>query len=211
MVASTWFSRDARTSDFRMRNDMDDKQWHAKLLESDDKAWALVSEKVVGSIAKSRKFGELMNRYSITSDDLMSMLFEEMIMRSKLSLYRGEGSLAGFLKQYVKGFVYASNPARHGEYSLDGNADGCSGRTPSKDIPFDDVSSMRKEAWHLTHICFRKLWNLDPERAYIHLLKTRFHFSSEEIKNFLDVSSVGNVDKIFSRNIQFMRKSWPKA
>ena len=190
---------------------MDDKQWHAKLLESDDAAWALVSEKVVGSIAKNRKFGELMNRYSITSDDLMSMLFEEMIMRSKLSLYRGEGSLAGFLKQYVKGFVYASNPARHGEYSLDGNADGGSGRTPSKDIPFDDVSSMRKEAWHLTHICFRKLWNLDPERAYIHLLKTRFHFSSEEIKNFLDVSSVGNVDKIFSRNIQFMRKSWPKA
>jgi hypothetical protein len=189
---------------------MDDKIWHAKLLQSDDEAWSEVSEKVVGSIAKNKKYYELMNRYCITSSDLMSMLFEEMIMRSKLSLYRGEGSLAGFLKQYVKGFIYAANPSKHGEVSIDTPVDSESERSSSMEIPFNDISNSRKEAWHITHICFRKLWNLDPERAYIHLLKTRFHFSSEEIKNFLNISSISNVDKIFSRNIQFMRKSWPK-
>jgi hypothetical protein len=62
----------------------------------------------------------------------------------------------------------------------------------------------------MTHICLKDLWNKDPERAYVHLLKTRFHLSSEEVKDFLDISSAANVDQIFSRNIKFMREAWVK-
>ena len=60
----------------------------------------------------------------------------------------------------------------------------------------------------MTHWCFHDLWQQDPERAYIHLLKTRFHLTSEEVRDFLEVSSVGNVDQIFSRAVKFMRQAW---
>ena len=50
----------------------------------------------------------------------------------------------------------------------------------------------------------------DPEKAYVHILKTRFHLSSEEVRDFLDVSSSANVDQIFSRAVKFMRAAWPK-
>ena len=59
----------------------------------------------------------------------------------------------------------------------------------------------------MTHWCLRKLWNEDPERSYIHVLKTRFFLSSEEIRDFLDVTSAANVDQIFSRSVKFMRET----
>ena len=67
-----------------------------------------------------------------------------------------------------------------------------------------------KDVWITTHYCFHDLWQSDPERAYVHLLKTRYHLSSEEVKDFLDISSVANVDQIFSRAVKFMRAAWPK-
>jgi hypothetical protein len=60
----------------------------------------------------------------------------------------------------------------------------------------------------MTHLCFKDLWNADPERAYVMLFKTRFHLSSEEIRDILDISSSANVDQIFSRSVKFMRNAW---
>ena len=76
------------------------------------------------------------------------------------------------------------------------------------DIPAHDHEVIRKEVWDMTHRCFLDLWRDDPERAYIHLLKTRFHLSSEEVRDFLDTSSTANVDQIFSRSVKFMRSAW---
>ena len=77
-------------------------------------------------------------------------------------------------------------------------------------MPQDDHEQRRHEVWGFTLWLFRKLWNEDPERCYIHLLKTRYFLSSEEIKEFLEVSSAANVDQIFSRSVKFMRENWAK-
>jgi hypothetical protein len=76
------------------------------------------------------------------------------------------------------------------------------------ELPSEDRNQLRKEAWGFTHWLFRRLWNEDPERCYIHVLKTRFFLSSAEIKEMLDVSSAANVDQIFSRSVRFMRENW---
>ena len=189
---------------------MDDKTWCEMLGRGDADAWKAVWDKVIVPFCKTPKYCQMLNKYSLSDGDLLGMLYEEMIGRRKLSLYRGEGSLAQYLKQYVRGFLFAANPAKHGEISLDAASKDGDEKCSTFDVPFDDKSNIRKEAWALTHICFRKLWNSDPERAYVHLLKTRFHLSSEEVRDFLDISSTANVDQIFSRNIKFMRNAWPK-
>ncbi len=152
-----------------------------------------------------------MTRYSITEGDLMGMLYEEMIGRGKIDLYRDDGgSLQGWLRKYVRGYVLNADPARHGEISIDNaHPDAEDGKT-GLELPVDDVNTVRNEAWNMTHLCFRDLWNGDPERAYILLLKTRFHLSSDEVREMLDVSSVANVDQIFSRAVKFMRQAWVK-
>ena len=189
---------------------MTDSEWLELVKAGKDEGWKLVWERVVEPESTSLRSAEMMQRYSLTAGDLMGMLFEEMIGRKKIDLFRGEGSLEGWLKRYVRGYVLNANPNRHGEISIENahadSEDGASGL----DVPVQDGKVISKDVWIMTHYCFHDLWQADPERAYIHLLKTRFHLSSEETKDFLDVSSVANVDQIFSRNVKFMRQAWDR-
>ena len=190
---------------------MTDREWWQFVKDGKDEGWKPIWERVVEPESRSLRSAELMKRYSLTAGDLMGMLFDEMIGRGKIDLYRGEGSFEGWLKRYVRGFVLAADPAKHGEISLENAHPDAEDGATEMTIPVaagKDIA--RHEVWAMTHWCFRDLWNEDPERAYVHLLKTRFHFSSDEVKDFLDVSSVANVDQIFSRNVKFMRKAWLK-
>lgn len=189
---------------------MTDKEWLELIRDGKDEGWKLVWERVVEPESTSLRSAEMMQRYSLTAGDLMGMLFDEMIGRKKIDLFRGEGSLEGWLKRYVRGYVLNANPNRHGEISLEGaHADAEDGAT-GMDVPVHDGKVISKDVWIMTHYCFHDLWQADPERAYIHLLKTRFHLSSEETKDFLEISSVSNVDQIFSRNVKFLREAWKR-
>lgn len=189
---------------------MTDAEWLELIKAGEDAGWKRVWERVIAPEAKSLRSAEMMKRYSLTDGDLMGMLYDEMIGRRKIELYRGEGSLEGWLKRYVRGYVLNANPNRHGEISLEGAHPDAEGEGEALAIPADDRSVLRQEAWRFTLWIFRKLWNEDPERCYVHLLKTRFFLSSEEIRDFLDISSAANVDQIFSRSVKFMRETWRK-
>lgn len=187
---------------------MTDSEWYEHVKAGDDIGWKEVWLKVVEPEAKSGRSAEMMRRYSLDAGDLMGKLFHDMLGRGKIELYRHEGSFAGWLRQYVRGYVLAADPASHGEVSLDG-APGDEGGEGGIDIP---VKAGRRiashEVWDMTHRCFFDLWMTDPERCYIHLLKTKYRLSSEAVREFLDVSSAANVDQIFSRSVKFLRKQW---
>ena len=187
---------------------MTDREWHRLVKAGEDAGWKLVWERVIAPEAKSLRSAELMKKYSITDGDLNGMLYEEMIGRGKIDLYRGEGSFEGWLRRYVRGFILHANPNPHSEMSIENANPDADGDGVALEVPVDATwNLLQNETWRMTHWCFRKLWNEDPERCYIHLLKTRFHLSSEEIKEFLDVSSAANVDQIFSRSVKFMRQT----
>lgn len=199
----------ADTRSFDIRMSMEDSEWYKLIAAGEDAGWKLVWERIIVPESTSARSAELMKRYSISDGDLMGMLYEEMIGRGKISLYRGEGNLAGWLRSYVRGFILQAKPNRHGEISIEG-AYGEDENRKDIELPSEDKKVLMKDVWITTHYCFHDLWQKDPERAYIHLLKTRFHLSSEEVKDFLEISTAANVDQIFSRNIKFMRESWPK-
>jgi len=190
---------------------MTDQEWLELIKQGGDSGWEPVWHKVIVPEARSLRSAELMKRYSLTEGDLMGMLYDEMIGRGKINLFRGEGSLQGWLRKYVHGFITAADPAKHGEISIENAYADSEDGSAQMDIPVQAGKDIaRNEVWAMTHLCFRDLWNEDPERAYVHILKTRFHFSSEEVKDLLDVSSAANVDQIFSRNVKFLRKAWLK-
>ena len=189
---------------------MTDAEWFASVKAGEDSGWKLVWERVVEPESKSLRSGEMMERYSLTAGDLMGMLYDEMIGRGKIDLFRGEGSFEGWLRRYVRGFVLNAKPNRHGELSLDAVSENEEGSGAAIDVPVTDKKVISKDVWITTHYCFHDLWMDDPERAYVHILKTRFNLSSEEVKNFLEISSVANVDQIFSRAVKFMRAAWPR-
>ena len=99
---------------------MDDREWHRLVKEGEDAGWKLVWERVVEPESKSVRSAEMMERFSLTAGDLMGMLYDEMIGKGKIDLYRGEGSFEGWLKRYVRGYVLNADPNKHGEISIEG-------------------------------------------------------------------------------------------
>ena len=188
---------------------MTDSEWFELVKAGGDAGWKRVWEMVIVPETKNPRNADMMRRFCITDGDLMGMLYEEMIGRDKISLYRNDGgSLQGWLRKYVRGYILNADPNRHGEISVEGARDAAEDGNTGLELPFDDSNMMRNEVWNMTHLCFKDLWNEDPERAYVMLLKTRFFLSSDEVRDFLDVSSSANVDQIFSRSVKFMRKAW---
>ena len=188
---------------------MTDHEWYELVKAGEDAGWKLVWEKVVEPESSSQRSAELMTRYSITAGDLMGMLYEDMLGRRKIDLYRDDGgSFQGWLRTYVRGYILGADPNKHGEMSIEGAYQCENGESEAMSIPKHDHEVIRREVWQMTLWCFRELWNEDPERCYIHLLKTRFFLTSEEVRDFLDVSSAANVDQIFSRSIKFMRQRY---
>lgn len=189
---------------------MTDGEWYALVRDGEDAGWKLVWERVVEPESRSSRSAGMMRRYSLTAGDLMGMLYEEMIARKKIELFRGEGSFEGWLRRYVRGYVLNADPNPRGEISIEGAHPDSEGEGEAMSLPSSDGKMLRNEAWRFTHWIFRKLWNQDPARCFVHVLKTRYFLSSEEIRDFLDISSAANVDQMYSRSVKFMRETWLK-
>jgi len=192
------------------------------LKRQDAAAWTVVWRRAVLAEAQSFRNAEMARRWGVTPEELMSQLYEEMIGRGKLSLYRDDGgSLFGWLRTYVRGYIRQANPERRREVSLDApiGDDEDSGASfeekVSKEVsdaqgrdssPIEDPALRRQEEWALVQRCFGELWRKNPMRAYVHLLKLRLNLSSREIKDMLGISSEANVDQLFSRAVKDMRE-----
>lgn len=100
---------------------MSDGDWLALLRAGSDEGWRLVWDRVIAPEAKSQRSAEMMRRFSLTDGDLMGMLYSDMIGRRKIDLFRNDGgSLQGWLRTYVRGYVLNADPNRHGEISIEG-------------------------------------------------------------------------------------------
>ena len=174
-----------------------------------DVGWKLVWENVIVPEMKSLRSGELARKYCITDGDLMGMLYEEMIGRGKIDLFRNDGgSLWGWMRQYVRGYVMKANPNPHGEFSIEGTAEHNEGGEAMA-ISDTDHGVERVEVWRMTHRCLKDLWNEGPRKAFVLYLKTRMHLSSAEVAEMLGLTEA-NVDQIFSRSVRQMRANWVK-
>ena len=191
------------------------------LKRQDAAAWTFVWQRVVLAEARCARNAEMVRKWGVSPEELMSQLYEEMIGREKILLYRDDGgSIVGWLRMYVRGHIRQANPDRRREISLDATPEGedqgvsleekiskevsdAQGRDSS---PFEDPALRRQEEWALVQRCFGELWRKNPLRAYVHLLKLRLNLSSREIKDMLGITSEANVDQLFSRAVKDMRE-----
>jgi len=193
---------------------------HLKLLDAD--AWRLAWERAVLPEAEGIRSGRKARDWGITPEELMSMLYLEMVGGRKIELYRDDGgSLWGWLRMYVRGYINRAKPDERFT-SIEGAGNPGSeddGRDYSEKLsmrlsesrgrdalPDEDPAVRRREQWELVQKCFADLYRRNPMRAYVHWLRLRMNLSSTEIKCMLGMSSEANVDQAFSRAVKDMRK-----
>jgi hypothetical protein len=181
--------------------ELSDHEIFGLLKEQDAEAWQLVYTKSVLAEARSLRSSRMAWEAGVTPEELLGTLYEEMIARGKIELYRDDGSsIFSWLRMYVRGYVYRSVVKRHPEISLDGVSDDGVEIT----VPVEDTAKERKDDWDLVQECFAEMWSENPMRAYVHLLKLRMNMSSAEIMKMLGISSTANVDQIFARAVKDM-------
>lgn len=191
------------------------------LRRQDADAWTFVWQRAVLAEARSFRNSEMVRKWNLSAEELMGRLYEEMIARGKIELYRDDGgSVIGWLRTYVRGYIRQANPERRREVSLDSTGadeddqanfeekiskevSDAKGRDSS---PLEDPALRRQEEWDMVQRCFGELWRKSPLKAYVHLLKLRLNLSSRQIKDMLGISSEANVDQLFSRAVKDMRE-----
>lgn len=194
------------------------------LKEQDAEAWKLVWEKSVLAEARAFRNSQVVQKWGIQEEELMGQLYNEMIAKGKIDLYRDDGgSIYGWLRTYVNGFIRKANPDKLRDVPIgaggvnNGENDNSRGfeekiskvvseSKVSKSLTAEDTFIQRREEWETVQKCFGDLWRKNPIRAYVHLLKLRMSLSSSEIKSMFGVSSEANVDQIFSRAVKDMQE-----
>ena len=174
------------------------------LKEQDAVAWDWIWQKAVLPEARSLRSAETAWRCGLTPEEMLSLLFEDMVVKGRFDLYRDDGgALLGWLRKYLRGYVLAAVKKQAGREVL------CEVSDEGSDIPIpvEDPQVLRREKWDLVQECFGTLWKKDPLKAYIHLLKLRMNLSSAEIQGMLGISSAANVDQMFARAVKEMRKA----
>ena len=194
------------------------------LLKSEDPgAWRYVLERVIDQEKRSSANNRRRADWNVSLESLLGRLYDEMVGQGKLSYYKGTGSLIGWLRSYIRGYLSRENPDDGRTVSLDAAGEGEDGEvlSPLADKIAFDLSEegrrgayggegdqvLRRERWALARRCFRDLWLGNSMQAYVMLLKTRFQMSSLEIKERLGISSAANVDQMFSRAVKKMQEA----
>ena len=180
-------------------NTLSDHELFLALKSQNAEAWRYVWEKVVQAECKVRGNAEMIRKWGVTPEEVMSVLYSEMIGHDKISGYRDDGgNLVGWLRKYVRGYIYRSNPENpHIELS---------DSVPDTAVAHEGDVTETREDWEIVQRCFSRLWADNPLRAYVHLLKLRDGMSSAEIRSLLNVSSTAHVDQLFARALKDMRK-----
>ena len=194
-----------------------------ELLKREDReAWEFVLEKIIDQEKKSRSNSRKRMDWGVSTEELLGQLYDDMVGRKKLWEWKG-GSLIGWMRSYVRGYLSRSNPNGNGRFvDFDGGVKGDDGEIAltvgekyavrmseiaSRD-PYggEDLQVLRHEQWEVVQKCFRDLWERNSIQAYVMLLKLRFHMSSAEITERFGMSSAANVDQMFARAVKKMRE-----
>ena len=81
------------------------------LLKAEDRgAWKHVLRKLVSQEAGSSLQVRKRDDWGVCLEELLGELYEDMIGRRKLWNYKGEGSLLGWMRAYMRGYLNRKNP-----------------------------------------------------------------------------------------------------
>ena len=192
------------------------------LKHEDAQVWNYVLVEIVRQEKSSCLRSMKREDWNVSLEELLGELYEEMIGKRKLWNYKGNGSLIGWLRSYLRGYLNRKNPNFVRTVDIDGQVDvateeceltlgdkiakSMSDGTALYAYRSEDLEVLRNERLEIAQKCFSDLWKDNSIQAYVMLLKTRFQMSSLEIKERLGISSAANVDQMFSRAVKKMKE-----
>lgn len=173
-------------------DELPDIQLVQLLKKADDDVWAYVFVRVVravvcGSTKNGIAYRRILEDKYLDERDVWSDLYAEMMGRNKLDLYKFGCPVIYWMRIYVVNIILGYCKKFPSHVSDEG-------------LKYISISKAAiREIAEVNEVSFAELWRENPMRAYVFLLKSQDYYSSEEIKNFLGLSSPNNVDQYYTR------------
>lgn len=172
------------------------------LMASDMGYWeAIKNEIVYPFLEPGTSFGRKISDKNIDRDDIYSRLYEKMVLQGKLNALKNKKYVIDFIIQYVRAIVSSFFERKSSKkpvvISLDAGGD--DGVDVGVDIPQPEPPPVSYEEWELREKVqteFNVLWQRNPRRALVLLLRYVKGLSAREVKNFLDVATENYVNQV---------------
>ena len=196
------------------------------LLMSDMDYWEAVKVEVIYPfLDESKPYGRRIREKNVDRDDVYSHIYEKMVVGRKLDKLRNKEQLCPFIIEYIKAYVRSlfEKKARQVEEiaieSVDDTKEGGIEQFPqpntgfstykivngvisqrpqeSNSVPSDgNLPDAKLSAYQALRTGFDDLWEQNPRRALVLLLRYVKGLSSREIRSFLDMASENYVNQV---------------
>jgi len=203
MLDNQWIS-DKKEVDalIEQMNALDDHALVDRLRDCDARAWQYVYLKSVLPTVQRPFLQEIMQDRQRSAIDVFAAVFESLLCRRKLDLYRFGCPLVYWIRFWVqKEILYYcrknDSPISDEEYES---------ALMNAVAPESNWDSREEALW-----CLNRLWQEDKRKAKILYLRAVEGKSSREIQKLMGISSEANVDKLFQRALARMREFRTKS
>lgn len=196
------------------------------LLVPDMDYWEAVKVEVIYPfLDESKPYGRRIREKNIDRDDVYSHIYEKMVVERKLDKLRNKEQLCPFIIEYIKAYVRSlfekkarqieeiaiesvddtkeggieQFPQPNTSFSIYKTVNGVISQRPqeSNTVPHDgDLPDAKLSAYQALRTGFDDLWEQNPRRALVLLLRYVKGLSSREIRSFMDLASENYVNQV---------------
>lgn len=168
-----------------------EEQMLNRLRNEDQEAWQQVYLKAVVPVQymhtkKGIAFSDIMRDRDLSLTTIYGILYENMLAKGGLEKYKFRCPVLYWLRRCAGWIVLGE----------------CTEKAKDSSENADEsyyIDSDSRERWELVDYSFAEIWRKEPMKAYIYFLRRFEKMSSEGIMELLDVSSIDNVNTMFSR------------
>lgn len=184
----------------KMEMDIDaEKQMLERLRNEDHEAWQQVYLQSVipvqyMSTKKGVPFRSIMRDRDIDLNTLYAMLYEDMLAKGGLDKCKFRCPVIYWLRDRTCWLLLGECKEKSSNSSSE-NAD---------ESYYIDRNTHDK--WELVNYSFAEIWRKDPMKAYVYFMRKYEKLPSTEIMKYLGISSITNVDQMYSRTKKDMLK-----
>lgn len=172
------------------------------LMAADMGYWEAVKNEIVYPFLEpGTSLGRKIIDKNIDRDDIYSRLYEKMVLQGKLNALKNRKYVIDFIMQYVRAIVssFFERKSSKKPVVISIDAVGDNGEDVGVDIPQPEPPPVSYEEWELREKVqteFNVLWQRNPRRALVLLLRYVKGLSAREVKNFLNVVTENYVNQV---------------
>ena len=178
------------------------------LLAADMNYWEAIKKDVIYPFLKpSTTYGRRIRDKNIDRDEVYDYVFEELVIKQKLTNLRNKSYVLSFIIERVKTYIRAKFERK--KNTCGGSKESPKQSTPvvisidaveggiERFLPFEkDDFEENQIRYDYLHNSFGILWEQNPRRAIVLLLKYVNGLSAREIKSFMDLASENYVNQV---------------